>query len=295
MQRFHRALMQLCMSQDEVYCQDGSLFDRVAYSRFKYGHTPPARQYGIDLARLIESDLLEKRGDRPTIIISAPYKFVPTASHGIALAMRHALAARFVESGIEPPVVVPFHKTRTGTDTYAMSSLEERLRMLATLGLNIDERLVREANVLVVDDIRITGTAQATTAAFIESLAPYSVWYLHAARLSERASAEHPGIEDELNQSVPKSISTVLRDIQAGEFMLNARVLGFIMKAADQAAFKKLLSEAPDEALEQLHEATLCSGLQYVARFPHSLQQLNDELQGRGLLSAIPDVYTIRV
>lgn len=274
--------MQLHLEQDKVYCQDGSLFDRVAFSRFKYGYVLPAHRYGIGLARLIEAELLEKRDNRPTIIISAPYKFVPTASHAIALAMRRVLAERFIELGLEPPVVVPFHKAITGTGAYAKSSLEERLRILATLGLSIDERLVRGANVLAVDDIRITGVAETTTAGFIEPLEPHSVWYLHAARIVSYDDEKHHGIENELNQSSPKNLTTILRDIRAGEFMLNARALGIILKTSATPQFERFLLEVPNGTLEQLFEATICSGPAYVARFPHAPELLKSELRRRG-------------
>lgn len=281
MYRRHISLMHLTMVNGRVTCMDGSSFDAVQYSRFKYGYEPPAVGYGYGLSGLVADELLARASGRKTIVVSAPYKALPTASHAIAKALLRALSARFINEGLEPPVLVPFHKARVGSAAYAMSSEEERRRTLATLGLHIDESLVRGANVLAVDDIRITGSAEAGTRSYLEGLGPNGVWYLHAARLDEQIASRNPGLEDELNQTFPKSLDTILLDEVNRQFALNTRVLRFIMETADEAAFEEFLSVAPSHLLEQIYSGVMGSGLTYVKRYPVTFPLLETEYVSR--------------
>lgn len=285
MLRYHDALMHLVVEDGEVRCADGKPFNSYAYSRFKYGHVPPSVEYGAGLARLIWPRLAPMAIQKPTVIISAPYKYVPTASHGIALTLGEALEKRCRAEGITPPVLVPFRKSQPGTSKYAKSNQQERERTLKTLGLSIDHD-IRDTNVLVVDDIRITGTAEASTAAFIEPLRPHSVWYLHAACMSDAAAQAHPAIEDELNQTAPKNLLTILKDYREGTFRLNARVLGYMMIQLNKVtyyAFPPLfIHTAPTDFLAELYVATIQTGETFMARFPHALRHLARELKARG-------------
>lgn len=274
MQTFSDTLTTLTVVDGQVLRQGGILFDRVAYSHFKYGFTPPAMEYGEDLATLIADRLFEVAGNEPIIIVSAPYKFLPTASHAIAQSLAVTLSYLAVQKGKEPPVLVPFHKSRVGSSNYARSSEEYRLNSLATLGLRIDENRVRGAHVVVVDDIRITGSAEKATAQFLESLQPASVWYLHAARLEEGVGKVYPGLEDELNQSAHHSLEVILRQVRAGQFQLNTRVLRLILETEDWRDFERFMNAAPPSLLDEIHQAAVGNGTAYYEKYRTNLEQL---------------------
>ncbi len=276
MQTFHYALQDLAVVDGKVLDQDGQPFDREAYSRFKYGYIPPAMAYGKALAMLVVQQLFALAGKEPIIIVSAPYKYLPTASHAIAYYLRQELSQLAVLFEREPPVLVPFHKARTGSSSYARSSEAERLKSLATLGLHIDESLVPGSHVLVVDDIRITGSAERASASYLEGLGPASVWYLHAARLPEDLGRSHPGLEDELNQSVAHCLEGFLQEVSAGEFKLNTRVLRFILETPDQESFIAFLNAAPLSLLEQILDSGVGSGLKYFDRYRHNLMLVSE-------------------
>ena len=274
------ALQHLTVVDGEVLTSDYEPFDRVAYSRFKYGYLPPAVEYGRGLAHQIVADLLESAGSEPIRVVSAPYKHLPTASHAIAQSLTRELSQIMIEEGIEPPVLVPFHKSRMGSNSYAQSSEADRLRSLATLGLRIDENLIRNTHVLVVDDIRITGSAEKATAAFMETLAPRGVWYLHAARLPEGVGKVNPGLEDELNQSHSHTAGDILNDVVLNQFQLNTRVLRHILEY-DESEYRWFLSEAPAGLLQEIYDAGLGNGLAYYQKYEDQLQPLLAELTTR--------------
>ena len=94
-------------------------------------------------------------------------------------------------------------KSRMSDDSYARAGHADRRRELARQDFRVDETLIRGAHVLVVDDLRITGSAEQATGRFLASLEPEGTWYLHAARLATELGRSDPGLESEINQSAP--------------------------------------------------------------------------------------------
>ena len=269
----HFALQHLHVFDGEVITDNGELFDREAYARFKYGYLPPAETYGRGLAEAIGHELLGLAGDAPIRIVSAPYKHLPTASHAVAEVLVRELSDMAIDRGFEPPVLVPFHKSRMGSSNYAKSSEADRQRSLATLGLRIDPSLIEGAHVLIVDDIRITGSAERATADFLEKLGPRGVWYLHAARLSDEVGKAFPGLENELNQSVSHNYDDVLREIATGQFQLNTRVLRHILEF-ERDAYEAFLQGVSVQFLREMHGAALGSGLDYYRKHQTNIDRL---------------------
>jgi hypothetical protein len=282
--------MDLAVVDGEVLCQDGRLFDRVAYSHFKYGWTPPAIGYGLGLASLVGDRLFQLAGKEPIAVVSAPYKHLPTASHVVAQSLLQKLSYRAITVGREPPLLLPFHKARAGSSSYAKSSAADRLKSLATLGLRIDESHVPGSHVLVVDDIRVTGSAQRATAAYLEPLQPASIWYLHAARLPEDVGRANPGLEDALNQTVEHTFEVILEQQGRGEFRLNTRVLRLILEVQNADKFRSFVEAAPLTLLEEIHQAGVGNGVAYYERYHGNLEAVYDFLCQRNPYSRSKEV-----
>lgn len=276
------AIHDLTVYNGDVVCGNGLPFDRVGYSRFKYGYTPPGRQYGHELAVILTNQLNDQRGlgdGRPIRIVSAPYRSVPTASHVIASSLSIELGLSAIRRGLEPPSVLRFYKAQIGESSYAQGSLETRRSMVPSLGLHIDTSLVKDCHLLVVDDIRITGTAEQATAAYVEPLHPASVWYLHAARLDEAVSKTHPGLEDELNQTVQHPLADIVRDSREGNFQLNTRVLRHILEADNESLFDAFVLTAPRWLLSEILETAVGNGLAYFTKYRESLLKIEAYLR----------------
>ena len=275
---FEHTLSYLTVVDGEVVCNDGSRFDRESYSRFKYGWLPPAIEYGNGLANLVGDEIIEHSSVARTYVVSAPYKFVPTASHAIARAFVDRLSHRAIRKGVEPPFLLPFHKSRPGSSAYAQSTEADRQRSLATLGLHIDESRIPGSNLVVLDDIRITGSAQKASRAFLERFEPRAVWYLHAARLDEATAIADPGLEDKLNQSLQHTLRRFVDEYVRGEFQLNTRVLRWILES-DQTELKTFVAYAPVELLESILSAAIGTGVAYYNKYIDSITMVCNELE----------------
>lgn len=278
MKTFSETLSTLTVVDGQVLCQDGTPFDRVAYSHFKYGFVPPAVRYGEALAALITDQLFEVAGAEAITVVSAPYKHLPTASHAVAQVIVDELSREALQRERALPVLVPFHKSRVGSSNYAKSDEAYRRKSLATLGLHIDESRVRGAHVVVVDDIRITGSAEKATAQYLESLQPASIWYLHAARLDEATGKAYPGLEDELNQTVAHTLEVILQQVAEGDFQLNTRVLRLLLETEDQDAFESFVFEAPLALLESIHQSAIGNGPDYCTKYRTNLELVSYQI-----------------
>ncbi|MGB4776830.1 phosphoribosyltransferase family protein [Microbacterium sp.] len=278
----HVALHDLDLVGGVLVDRSGERFDREAYARFKYGYLPPAAEYGRGLADLIGDDLFARVGGDPVCVVSAPYKHLPTASHAIARTLVSVLGRlAVIDRGIEPPTLVPFFKAMPSDDSYARGSAADRSRELARQRFRIDEALIRDAHVLVVDDLRVTGSAELATGRYLESLAPRGVWYLHAARLSPGLGASHPAFESELNESVGHRAHDVLRDIATGRFALNTRVLRHVLDYESDAEFETIAEGAPTDLLREMFDAAIGSGVAYHEKRAERLALLADEVDRR--------------
>lgn len=283
MERYDYLLELLTVKQDgTVICDDGTRFAREVFSRFKHGWTPPAVAYGTALATLVSGDLWEHAAGRRICIVSAPYKYVPTASHQIAVHLLRALSADAIKRGIEPPILVPFLKDKPGKAEYAHGDRSVRDATTASMQLHIDESLVRGSVMLVVDDIMVTGAALRATEAFLEPLGPHSLWYLHAARINPMVADEYPGLEGQLNdQSIRIDTFTVLRMYGDGEFCLNTRVLRLILETKRSDEFMGFLKAAPTGLLEDIQDGIHGSGHDYCKRYSSRLHSITQELNAR--------------
>lgn len=270
----HLALQTLTEEKGNLVDETGEAFDSVGYSRFKHGYTPPARAYGMKLASLLIREHTDPLIDpRPLVVLSAPYLCLPTASHAIAQQLAVVLNMSRAFDKVSPVIVPHFRKLAAGLDTYATLPMEEREAVLNELELQIDPALITNANVLVVDDIRISGTAERRTAMHIEPMQPHAVWYLHAAALNEELGMQRPDIESTLNRTFETTLNTIRDDMQRGEFTLNTRVLRLILTCSDDQARTELAlfcQWCPEYFLEQIHASILGNGHDYIARYRDS-------------------------
>lgn len=282
MQRYNIAGTELIAEGLHVRPADGTYVDLEAFSLFKYGFVPPAKVYAGILAEKLAPMLWEVYGGRKVYIVSAPYKHLPTASHAIVQFLWLELSIGAFNLGIEPPAILPFTKAEAGDNSYATGSLADREKITQAMRLHVDEELVRGSNLLVVDDIQVTGAAKRRSAQYLEPLNPHSIWYLHAFSLSESSAMANPAIEDELNNTARHGAKAILRQYDQGEFRLNTRVLRHIleMKPTD---FMDFIEAARVELLQDMYAAAIGTGKDYCRKHQDSLCKLHAELRARGV------------
>lgn len=134
-------------------------FDRYAYSKYKYGDTFLAKQFGEELAKgflnKYEDFLLSS--EEQFLAISSPRGLVPPAAYYIFQSFLDKLN-RFLQSH-NCKLIDEHMIERLGTlaEDYSTLSEDERFERLVGERYFIDDRPIGNKYLLFVDDIRITG------------------------------------------------------------------------------------------------------------------------------------------
>jgi hypothetical protein len=134
-------------------------FDRYAYSRYKYGDSNQAKQFGQELC----TGFLEKYQDfllssnQQLMAISSPRGLVPPAGYYIFQTFLEKLNHFFQLNGRQPVLEHTIQRIGTLAEDYSLLSRHERFDHLIHERYLIDNQPLTNKFLLFVDDIRITG------------------------------------------------------------------------------------------------------------------------------------------
>ena len=136
-------------------------FDRHAYSRYKYGDSRQAKQFGEELAagflNQYQDFLLTAK--QQFVAISSPRGTVPPAAYYIFQAFLEKLN-RFLQFHARDPVLEhTIQRLGTLAEDYSLLSRHERFERLIDERYFIDSQPLRNKLLIFVDDIRITGNS----------------------------------------------------------------------------------------------------------------------------------------
>ncbi|HVI69739.1 MAG TPA: phosphoribosyltransferase family protein [Magnetospirillaceae bacterium] len=263
-----------------VDATDGSPFDIVSYSQFKYGSRRPGITYGQEVALAFIRSFPDLATSTTRIVVVGPsYKYAPTPAQTIAGSFSSALSTWRTKRGLEPTVPMHIIRSRVGTDTYAMAGLADRLLLNAQSGHHVDGSLIAGAIVIVIDDVKLTGQTEARMHARLMPHEPDTICYMHLAVVEDAP----PEIEDVMNRASIPSLDRIDATIMAGDFLLSSRVLDFILKSPDTEELYRFLYDQDDRFLEELFTAMMSSTLEFYGRYPDGVCTLERVIRERKL------------
>jgi hypothetical protein len=139
-------------------------FDRYAYSRYKYGDTRQAKQFGEELC----TSFLEKYDDflltcqQQFVVLSSPRSLVPPAAYYIFQVFLEKFNRFLQLHERQPAFEHTIQRLATLPDDYSLLSTHERFEHLIDERYSIDSQPLRNKFLLFIDDIRITGNVEQT-------------------------------------------------------------------------------------------------------------------------------------
>ena len=235
------ALFHLTRQADIVFDQAGNLFDAYAYSRFKYGSAYMARQYALQLYRLLRQHHAEL-WQIPTLwLTSSAYKFVPTASDSLA----HYLWEHWLKKTAASPIEkVKISRSLLFPADYGNLSQEERKQIMSKVDLHFDDALhtSQPKDLLIIDDIRITGAHEHRLLEFAERQGFERIYFAYIAHLSPKAE---PTTEHWLNHTAIRDLEDLWDLWQLEGCLLNARICKFLLSYPDAKALEKFAKALP--------------------------------------------------
>ena len=254
-----------------VNADDGESFDVIEYSRFKYGKLSPAKAYGYAVAHAFIRDFPELAATNKRIVVTGPsYKYLPTPAQGIADAFSCALNVYRAYRGLEPTVPMHVIRSRVGTDTYAMVSLTERMKLNGQSEHHVDAGLVRDSVIIVVDDVKLTGQTEQRMHERLTPHAPDTICYLHLAVVENTVET----VEGEMNSAFLTTLDTIASDIETADFRLCSRVFDFILKWPNAEELYRFFKDRSDAFLEAAYTALTSSTAEFFMRYPEGTEVL---------------------
>jgi hypothetical protein len=259
--------------------ETGADFDESGYSRFKHGDGVLAERYGRELAALLlaASPEIVKRGE-PIVIASAPYKYLPTASHELALQLCRVLNATLGEAGNPLAEIGALRMSRVDHHNYATHDVAYRRKLLRQAGLSADAAVFAERHVLLVDDARITGLAEETATELVMAANARTVTALYVVQIAEQLGASCPAVEHRINRAFVRDLSSLLQLYRSDRFILNIRVLKYVLGWHHHAELSAFFSRLTRAELHALLEAAWHTGPEFQQCYAEPLRLLRTVL-----------------
>ncbi len=258
---------------DDIRTTDGRPFDVETYSRMKHGDADAIDELGAALAAELVARHPHVITDAAVPVLPVAYLHVPPSCYFLAEAVLARLNAARAACDLPLGRIVQIHKDSVTHTDYAASSQAERAAELARIGFRLEES-VAGTNLVVIDDVRVTGLAEQTILTALEQADPATTILGYVA-VCEPELAAAPQVESALNHSSIRSIRQLVPTIQAGRFHLTIRFLKRALASPELADF---VAEVPRSLVEEMYAGAVATGPEFVAGYPAGTAVLDDAL-----------------
>ena len=269
-------------SGDGTCTKDVDLFSPVQYSKYKYGSCKVGEAYASALCEAFLQRFPYLALSPQLIVTSSPYKAIPTSSFCIAQAFYNLLNQQRGLVGSSP-----CRSTRIGRATllpgdYGSLSAEQRIQCMLRNRLSFDKTLLANADLLVIDDIKVTGAHQRCLMMHATQLSLASLTFLYVIEcVNSDAATRNPQIEDRLNHAYVHTLTDVAEIIQAPDFSFNVRVCKFILSEINRPVLPAFLEQMANHFILYLYQMSLEDGYGDMDTYRESLQIIGSVLQQR--------------
>ncbi len=281
--KIHRfSLYQLCTAKGLVIDQNNQPFDAVSYSKFKYGLGNVSQKYARSIFDSFINTSHQFFRDDSIFITSSAFKFVPTASNSI---VNHLL--NFFLNAEVHLNKIKIHRKNIFESDYGNLSLIDRQEMMQKTDLYIDESVhLDNGKIIVVDDIRITGSHEKRIANLLAKLNIKEVFFMYVA---EFKSEVEPYVENLLNHAFVKDIHQLKPLFESPCFQLNARICKFLLSYPHSDCFSSFLQGLKNEILNHVLIAIYGDHYEKIPSYQKNFQLLLQVMDNREMQNVLPD------
>ncbi len=225
--------------------------DLHEYSRFKYGDSTIAQQYGRLLAeRMVAAHpaLLERD---VVYVASSAYKVTPTAATAL-LAPCIQRASQLARLQGSATAFVPFHihRQHLTKGDYAQMPPHKRADAMSRMGLSVPGDVdFRRQSVIVLDDIHVTGSHEKAVRQLLAGVGADAVYFGYILQVEH--GPEHPALEARINATAVASLSDILALMRQPSFVINARICKYVLSSSLED-LEYFCRESPREVFGQL-------------------------------------------
>lgn len=266
------AAYRLTTSADLTCTGPGSL-DLSDYSSMKHGDVGAARRLAAPVARALVEQAPAVVTDPAEPVLPVAYKAVRPACWFLARAVLAHLDAARAAAGLGPGRLVRVAKDAVTVTDYATASAADRAAELEGIGFRLEDDL-DGAQVVVVDDVRVTGNSEATILAALAGARPSAVALAYVA-VVEGELARDPAVEARLNRHTVRACADMAGAVRRGDFVLTIRFLKQLLQTSptDREAF---LDVCPGELVQEIVDGVVATGDEFRARHAEAFAHVVD-------------------
>jgi phosphoribosyl transferase-like protein len=260
-------------------------FSPARYSRYKYGSVTAAETF----ARALGAAFCEHRPElalAPRLLMaSSPYGHVPSAATTLARRLQPLLNAARTRNGLAPAPLLQVDRISASAGDYGTLSAQARDLHMAANALSFRRfgpEQVRDAHLLVVDDVRVTGAHQRCLMRASERLPLAARTFLYVAAFTGQVTGcFDPAQEDALNHAAVKTLDDLAGIVEAGDFAWNVRVCKFVLNPANYGGLPRFLRRMPGWFVSGLHRNSRSDGYALMGPYAPSHALVRAELTRR--------------
>ena len=216
---------------------DSKSFDFPAekYSKFKFGSTDIAREFGHTLANRFINQLFKfNYSEKPIVVLPSAYSHIPTASYFLTIHFIDKLNQFLYQNQFTPVETSKICRSVTYREDYGEMNAEQRYNLIKGDKFHIDEELLKNKILIFIDDIKITGTHERIIIKMLDDFNIQNHCYmLYFAELTDPEIC--PKTENYLNHFFVKDISNLHEIVKQPDFEFNTRIVKFILNSNHDA------------------------------------------------------------
>jgi hypothetical protein len=246
--------------------------DRTEFSRYKYGARHAVDRFARALAVRAEADLPDLL-DAPVTITAPASRAVPIGADLLADGVLRAVNHRRAQRAAAPAVRAKLYRFAVPTADYGTADENGRRALLADERISGIPDLFADRDVVVVDDLWVTGLSAEVTIDAVERWKPRSVIYLVIARIDPELARRRPQLEFDLNHAAVTSLPALAELCRDGPTTVNQRMCKFVLQHPP-AEIRAWLDTVPATVAWHLYAAVLAEGFVQAPRFADAARVL---------------------
>ena len=260
-------------------------FSPARYSLYKYGSVTATETFAWALAAAFRERHPELALAPRLLVTSSPYAHVPAAATTLARSLQPVLNAARTRHRRAPAPLLQVDRISASAGDYGTLSAPARDRHMAANALSFRRfrpGQIRDAHLLVIDDVRVTGAHQRCLIRASEELPLAARTFLYIAAFpASPDGCFDPSQEDALNHAAVKTLDDLAAIVKAGDFAWNVRVCKFVLNPVNYGGLARFLRAMPGWFVRDLHRNSCRDGYARMAPYAPSHAVVGAELSRR--------------
>lgn len=254
-----------------------SSFDESAYSRFKFGDTFYAKEFGEKLFEgFIQefSDLILQQEE--VILFPSPYYSIPTASNFLCRFFKDKLNYFLFMNAKNACIEGKIHRQQTYVEDYGNMSYEQRINLIANDTYYLDKHFVEGKFCIFLDDIKITGSHENTINRILKQYDIKGEFiFVYFAELINKNI--NPKIENHFNYYSIKTIDDIIEIINSKYFQFNTRITKYLL-LLETNNFDFLCKNINRKKKQEILNLAISNNYHKIKEYINNIKKLKNEI-----------------